>query len=106
MARRANREQILKEAWIGDAVLSLYARRRILREDGIADNAKAERMTSNRFLSSVAEPSEAEAAIGRVFERDGLDAAFRWIEERLMPVFDRQEANRRKREGLVPRVDS
>jgi hypothetical protein len=100
MAAKSTREQTLKDAWIGDAVLSLYARSRILREDGIADSGKAERMTSNRFLSVVADPSEAEAAIGRIYEREGLAAAFRWIEERLMPVFDRQEANRLRREGV------
>ena len=38
MSRKANREQILKDAWIGDAVLCLYARRRILSEDGITDD--------------------------------------------------------------------
>ena len=101
MARKLNREQILKEAWIGDAVLTLYARSRILREDGIADNAKAERMTSNRFLSAISDPSEAEAAIGRVYQSQGLDAAFRWIEDRLMPVFDRQEGKRQRREGII-----
>jgi len=101
MARKLNREQILKEAWIGDAVLTLYARSRILREHGIADSSIAERMTSNRFLSAISDPSEAEAAIGRVYQSDGLDAAFRWIENRLMPVFDKQEANRQRREGIL-----
>lgn len=51
MARKANREQVMKEAWIGDAVLCLYARNRILREDGVLDGTKSARMTSNQFLS-------------------------------------------------------
>ena len=97
MARKAEREQVLKDAWIGDAVLSLYARTRILREHGSIDGAKAERMVSNRFLSVLSEASETEAAIGRIFASDGLAAAFTWIEEQLMPVFDRQEAKRQKR---------
>jgi hypothetical protein len=94
MAKKAYRDQVLKEAWIGDAVLTLYARRRILREDGKVDGTKAERMTSNRFLSAFAEPSEAEAQIGRVYEQQGLDAAFEFIERKLMPLFEKQEARR------------
>jgi hypothetical protein len=81
---------------MGDAVLCLYARRRILAEDGKIDAPKAERMTSNQFLTVFGEPSEVEAELGRVYERDGLEAAFGWIESRLMVVFGRQEAKRLK----------
>ena len=97
MSRKENREQILKDAWIGDAVLSLYVRMKILREDGAIDGLKAERMTSNHFLSALGEPSEVEAELGRTYERSGLDAAFVWIESRLLPTFDRQEAKRTRR---------
>ena len=93
-AAHDKREQILKEAWIGDAVLSLYVRRRILEEDGFIDGAKAQRMTANRFLSVYGEPSETEAIIGRVFETAGLDAACAWIEANLSGHFERQEAQR------------
>jgi hypothetical protein len=96
VVRKAEREQILKEAWIGDAVLTLYVRTKILRENGKTDGAKANRMTSNRFLSVHAEPSVTEAVIGRIFEHDGLDAAYRWIEEHLLPIFEKQELNRSK----------
>ena len=92
-------EQTLKEAWIGDAVLSLYARRRILLEDGRIEAEKFTRMTSNHFLSVFGEASEVEAELGRVYQRDGLDAAFLWIEARLLPQFQRQEKNRLRREG-------
>jgi hypothetical protein len=95
--KSVEREQTLREAWIGDAVLSLYAREKILREDAKADGDKCVRMTSNQFLSAFGEPSEVEAAIGRRYAEGGLLAAFAWIEERLMPVFARQEENRRKR---------
>src|SRR5947209_13789131 len=98
MTRKAGRDQILKHAWVGDAVLTLYVRERILRDDGVIDGVKAARMTSNQFLSVFAEPSVTEAEIGRVFEREGLSAAYRWIEEHLIPFFERQENNRRKRE--------
>jgi hypothetical protein len=104
MAKSAKREQILKDAWIGDAVLCLYARRKILREDGITDGPKEERMTSNQFLSGWAEPSETEAEIGRIYEREGLEAAFEWIEARLMPVFTRQEAKRTKPYVKLPKL--
>lgn len=94
MDSSARRRRILEEAWVGDAVLALYARRRILRETGAVDSARFEQMTSNRFLSGIGEASEVEAEIGRVYEREGLEAAFAHIEEKLMPLFERQEANR------------
>jgi len=89
--------QLVKEAWIGDAVLGLYAREKVLRESGQLDGAKCVRMTSNQFLSAVGEPTKVEAAIGRVYEQGGLSAAFAWIEEKLMPIFARQEENREKK---------
>lgn len=97
-----SREQILKKAWIGDAVLSLFARQRIVQDEGRIDGPKAERLTSNRFLSAVSEASETEAEIGRIYESNGLAAAFSWIEERLIPLFERQEANREKRSASIP----
>ncbi len=54
-------------------------------------------MTSNQFLTAFGEASEVEAEIGRVYAKDGLDAAFAWIEARILPVFERQEENRRNR---------
>ncbi len=97
MPEKKRREEVLKEAWIGDAVLCLYARQKILREDGRLDGEKYARMTSNRFLASIGEASEIEAGIGRIFERDGLKAAYLHIEQKLMPVFERQEQNYLKR---------
>ena len=66
---------------MGDSVLGLYARRVILRAIGAVDGERFVEMTSNRFLARFGEPSEVEAEIGRVYERDGLDAAFEWIEK-------------------------
>jgi hypothetical protein len=68
-------------------VLALYARRAILRSIGSVDGARFEQMTSNRFLARFGEPSEVEAAIGRVYECRGLDAAFVWIEEKMGTAF-------------------
>lgn len=101
MANKAGREQLLKDAWIGDAVLSLYARQKILREDHRIDAAKMERLTSNRFLGALSEPSVTEAEIGKIYEREGLEAAFRWIEQRLTPIFERQEMKRVARKGTA-----
>lgn len=85
----------MEEAWVGDSVLGLYARRRILREAGFVDSARFERMTANRFLAGFGEPSEVEARIGRVYEQEGIEAAFEWIESNLMPLFERQEEKRK-----------
>ena len=85
------RREVLEKAWIGDAVLALYARERILKEGAGIDNAKAIRMTSNRFLQIKGEASEVEARIGLIYEREGLEAAFAWIETELMPLHEKQE---------------
>jgi 23S rRNA maturation mini-RNase III len=103
MDATTRRRGILNQAWIGDAVLSLYARSRILRDGGTVDSAKFERMTSNRFLAARGEPSGVEAEVGRVYEKEGIEAAFRWIEQELMPLFDRQEENRLRRAGINAR---
>ena len=95
MNAKERRRQILEEAWIGDAVLCLYCRGRILKNDGVLDGEKFNRMTSNQFLSAFGDPSEVEAEIGRVYTDDGLQAAFAWIEAKLMPKFDKREAKRK-----------
>ena len=96
MTANERRRRILEEAWIGDAVLCLYCRDRILKRDGIVDGDKFARMTSNQFLSTFAEPSHVEAEIGRVYGREGLDAAFAWIEVNLMPNLEKREAKCRR----------
>ena len=95
------RERILQEAWIGDAVLSLYVRSKILKEQGHIDGQKSVRMTSNQFLGTLGEPSEVEAELGRVYHQHGLDAAFDWIDEKIMPLFLKQEAKRARKLNLA-----
>ena len=95
------RSIVLQQAWLGDAVLALYVRERILREQGKLDGDLYTRMTSNHFLSAIGEPSAVEAEIGEHYRIGGLPGAFQFIEERLIPVYERQEANRRKRLGLT-----
>ena len=87
-------DRLRAQAWIGDAVLALYVRRRILASDGRVDGPKAIRMTSNRFLSAWGDPTAVEARIGRLFEAAGLEAAFAWIETELTPRFERSERKR------------
>ena len=87
----------VNDAWIGDAVLSLYARAKILRETGMVDGAKCAQLTSNHFLASFGEPTRVEAEIGRIYQQEGLEAAFHWIEERLLPLYRRQEEKRSRK---------
>jgi dsRNA-specific ribonuclease len=48
------------------------------------------------------EPSEVEAEIGAVYRTEGLEAAFAWIEDRLIPRFQKQEQNRSRRKRDLP----
>jgi hypothetical protein len=82
-------------AWLGDAVLTLYAREQILRFEGRMDGPKAVRMTNNQFLAAVGRPTGVEAQIGRIYFAEGLSGAFGWIEEKLVPLFRKQEARHR-----------
>jgi hypothetical protein len=96
--KKAAVESLQREAWIGDAVLELYARLKILREDGRIDAERAKAMCSNHFLAAFGEPTSVEAAIGRAFQAGELGGAFEWIDTNLMPLFARQEE--KKRRGL------
>ena len=86
-------QEIKTKAWVGDAVLALWAREWILRQTDIpvADRAFVfKSMTSNQFLSSIGQPTQVEADIGMVYEREGLQSAFAYMDERLLPVFKKQ----------------
>ena len=99
MSYRNDKDRLQAEAWIGDAVLCLWARLHILNDAGLVDGPKCIRITSNQFLAAFGDPTAVEAELGRVYQTQGEAAAFRWIEERLAPTFLRQEENRRKRLG-------
>ncbi len=89
-ARQRQRE-LLEAAWVGDAVLTLFARRYILGQEGGINNERAARMTSNRFLEAIGNATAVEARIGRIYEAEGLEAAFAWIESELVPLHEKQE---------------
>ena len=81
-------------AWIGDAVLALFARQFVLRERNVMDGEWFTRMTSNEFLSAFGNPTRVEASIGKLFLDGGLEAAFAWMDAELVPLFRRQIAKR------------
>lgn len=89
-ARRREQE----EAWIGDTILDLFARSWILRERGTVCGETQRRMTSNQFLACLGNPTSVEARIGRLYQEEGMEAAFAWIEAELLPLFKKQEKNR------------
>ena len=74
-----------EEAWIGDAVLSLFARNWILASSGSMDAALFAAMTSN--LSTIGNPTAVESRIGRTYSSEGLAAAFTLIEQEILPRF-------------------
>ncbi len=93
-----------EEAWVGDAVLALYVREWILKEKGAMDGEMFVRFTSNDFLRSKGNPTSVEAEIGRVYEKDGLQAGFDWIEEHLYPLFlNKEKSYQRLLATQVPR---
>ena len=88
-----------EQAWTGDAVLGLFAREWILREERKMDAKMFTRMTSNHFLNSLGNPTQVEAKIGRIYEKEGLQKAFCYIEEELIPLFLKQEKKRIRKAG-------
>ena len=93
-AEKLTRER--EEAWIGDAVLALHVREKILSEDGRLDGEKFVRFTSNEFLGAKGDPTSVEAEIGRIYKTDGIDTARRWIDSELLPLFIMKEKQRER----------
>lgn len=93
-----------EEAWVGDAVLALYAREWILRKEGELEGEMFIRFTSNGFLRAIGNPTRVEADIGVVYREQGLEAAFAHIEENLLPVFLQQEKVRERQRQTGRRV--
>jgi dsRNA-specific ribonuclease len=85
-------EKLREDAWIGDAVLALFVREWLLsattRETSPGQRtALFELFASNQFLSSFGEPTRVEAEIGRIYQSNGLSAAFAFIEEKFLDRF-------------------
>jgi dsRNA-specific ribonuclease len=81
-------------AWVGDAVLALFARQFVLGERGVMDGEWFTRLTSNDFLSAFGNPTRVEASIGKLYLEGGLEAAFAWMNAELIPMFRKQMAKR------------
>ena len=99
MLRRVSRKdedlrQEREAAWIGDAVLALFARQFVLRERQTMDGEWFTRLTSNDFLSAFGNPTRVEAAIGKRYLDGGLEAAFAWMQAELIPLFRKQISKR------------
>jgi hypothetical protein len=98
LARVSRKAEELRQeretAWIGDAVLALFARQFVLRERQTMDGEWFTRLTSNDFLSAFGNPTRVEAGIGKLYLEQGLDAAFAWMEAELLPLFRKQIAKR------------
>ncbi len=89
-------EELRKEreaAWVGDAVLALFARQFVLRERNSMDGEWFTRLTSNDFLSAFGNPTRVEASIGKLYLEGGLESAFAWMDAELLPLFQKQMAN-------------
>lgn len=95
------RNELLKiereAAWVGDAVLALYAREFVLRERGCMDGIWFTHLTSNEFLSAFGNPTSVEATIGEIYRTEGLKAAHEHIEREFVPLFRKQVAKKQKR---------
>ena len=84
------------KAWVGDAVLALFAREWILDQNVIERSNRIEvftALTSNQFLACIGEPTVVEARIGKVYRAEGLQAAFDYIQREVLPVFEKQRRN-------------
>lgn len=84
-----------EEAWIGDAVLCLFARQYILRTTGQMDPGEFTALTCNAFLSAFGPPTRIESRIGQIYQEQGLEAAFAHIEQEFLPLYLKQKRNRR-----------
>lgn len=51
------------------------------------DGPTLTKMTCNDFLATIGNPTKVEAAIGIVYENEGLQAAFDWIDHEIMPNY-------------------
>ena len=95
-----NEEQLTREreeARACDAVLALFVRKWILKEDEELDGNKFIRFTSNDFLRATGNPTLVEVGIGRIYRSEGLQGVFDFIRENLLPIFLQQEKVRERR---------
>ena len=73
-----------EDAWTGDAVLALFARKWILDKEKKMDAEMFTRMTSNNFLNCIGNPTKVEAEIGKIYNQHGIIKSFQYIEKELL----------------------
>ncbi|MGB0371605.1 MAG: hypothetical protein ACPGN3_09650 [Opitutales bacterium] len=78
-------EDLRLKAWLGDAVLGLFVRKKIATLQGKINTPAFIEATSNQFLSSLGSPTRVEAQIGIIYSRDGIDAAESFLESEIWP---------------------
>ena len=86
-------------AWIGDAVLALYAREWLLRQPPHPLFTRQEqfvKFTSNSFLQAIGEPTWVEAQIGQAYQDGGLEAGYAYSNDKLKPLFQNHLAKASK----------
>ncbi len=86
-------------SWVGDALLTLFAREWILAHEAKLDAPRSELfrdLTCNQFLSSLGPPSVVEARIGDAYREGGLAGAQAFFDSTLLPLFQKQHAKRRR----------
>lgn len=97
-----NPAHVQERSWIGDAVLALLAREWILLKGELPFAERSElyrNLTSNQFLNSLGAPAKVEADLGTAYIQGGIEAARSHFEEHFVPLFLKQERNRRRRSG-------
>lgn len=110
-SRLADPQLLQEQAWIGDAVLCLYAREWILARAIDSKSLRSDlftHFTSNHFLSSLGEPTRIEAEIGGIYQQQGIAAAYRHISTALLPLFLRQIRNKWRgtvHNHLIPQLE-
>lgn len=94
-----NKQNQKEEAWLGDAVLGLFAREWILQNKKKLDAEMFSHLTSNHFLNSLGNPTTVEAKIGSIYNNEGLEKAFHHIEKSILPLFLKQNKKRIRQAG-------
>lgn len=90
-------QTVQDQAWIGDAILCLYAREWLLQHSPSSRSLRTElftHFTSNQFLSAWGDPTRVEAQIGLLYQRQGLTAAYDHITTAILPLYRRQIRNK------------
>lgn len=86
-------------AWLGDSVLGLVMREWLLDTYPRRGSELGELFawsTSNDFLSAFGQPTSVEAGIGRIYLREGIRAAMRYVQSDILPLAQKRIENRLK----------